>query len=323
MRRLDFETLIPAVVLPMTAEFEIDEAELRHYLGWVRSQGIRMVAVNADTGEGPHLSRQERRRVVEIAAEVFAGGGDVISGLYGNSTREAVAVARDAEEAGAAGLLMFPMAAFRERLGNERVVLEYHRAVAEAIDLPMVLFHLQPTLGGAEYSPELITRLVELPNAQALKEASFDVRTFTEVVALLRDLPKKITLLTGNDNFIMQSFLLGARGALLGFGTIAVREQLKMMRAVKEQNYREAWRLHEIVQPLADAVFAAPVRDYRARAKDALRQVGVLKHAYVRPPLLPLEEFERQRLRQALERAGLLAARLVSKRSGAASRRRS
>jgi 4-hydroxy-tetrahydrodipicolinate synthase len=270
MRRLDFETLIPAVVLPMTAEFEIDEPELRRYLGWVRSQGIRMVAVNADTGEGPHLSRQERRRVVEIAAEVFAGG-DVISGLYGNSTREAVAGARDAEEAGAAGLLMFPMAAFRERLGNERVVLEYHRAVAEAVDLPMVLFHLQPALGGAEYSPELIARLVELPNAQALKEASFDVRTFTEGVALLRGLPKKITLLTGNDNFIMQSFLLGARGALLGFGTIAVREQLKMLRAVKEQNYREAWRLHEIVQPL--------------------------------------------------ERAGLLVARRVSRRSGRASRR--
>lgn len=309
MRSLDFETLIPALALPLTEQFEIDEPELRHYLGWVREQGIRMVAVNADTGEGPHLSRPERRRVVEIAVEVFAGHGHVIAGLFGNSTREAIAVAGDAREAGAAGLLMFPNPAFRERLGSERVILEYHRAIAREVDLPMVLFHLQPALGGAEYSPELLARLAELPHAAALKEASFDVRTFTQVVALLRQLPQKITLLTGNDNFIMQSFLLGAQGALLGFGTIAVREQLAMIRAVKNRDYDEAWRLHGIVQPLADAIFAPPVRDYRARAKEALRLLGVLKHAYVRPPLLPLEEAERQRVRQALEQAGLLSAR--------------
>ncbi len=308
MRSLDLETLIPAVALPMTERFEIDETGLGHYLGWVRDQGIRVVAVNADTGEGPHLSREERRRVVEIAVEIFAGRGDVIAGLYGNSTREAVAIAGDARQAGAAGLLMFPNPTFRERLGNERVILEYHRAVARAVDLPMVLFHLQPALGGAEYSPEVLAQLVELPNACALKEASFDVRTFTQIVDLLRRLPKKITLLTGNDNFIMQSFLLGAKGALLGFGTIAVREQLEMIRAVKERDYERAWRLYEIVQPLADAIFATPVRDYRARAKEALRLLGVLKDSYVRPPLLPLEEFEKQRVREALERAGLLAA---------------
>ncbi len=308
MRSLDLKTLIPAVVLPMTEQFEIDEPELRHYLLWVREQGIRVIAVNADTGEGPHLSREERRRVIEIAVAAFAGQGDVITGLFGNSTREAIVLAEDARKAGAAGLLMFPLPVFRERLGNERVILEYHRAVANAVDLPMILFNLQPALGGAEYSPELLTQLVGLPNASALKEASFDVRTFTQIVALLRQLPKKITLLTGNDNFIMQSFLLGAEGALLGFGTLAVREQLEMIRAVEKRDYQEAWRLHEIVQPLADAVFAPPVRDYRARAKEALRLLGVLKHSFVRPPLLPLEKEERQRVREALERAGLLAA---------------
>ncbi len=308
MQSLDLETLIPAVVLPLTEQFEIDEPELRRYLGWVKEQEIRVVAVNADTGEGPHLAREERRRVIEIAVEVFADDGKVIAGLFGNSTREAVALAEDARGAGAAGLLMFPLPVFRERIGNERVILEYHRAVAAAVDLPMVLFHLQPALGGAEYSPDLLAQLVEIPNACALKEASFDVRTFTQVVALLRALPKKITLLTGNDNFIMQSFLLGAQGALLGFGTIAVREQLEMIRAVKNRDYAEAWRLHHIVQPLADAIFAPPVRDYRARAKEALRVLGVLKHAFIRPPLLPLEADQRRRVRQALERAGLLAA---------------
>src|SRR2546425_798518 len=162
MGGLDLKTLIPAVVLPMTADFGMDELELRRYLGWVKEQGIRVVAVNADTGEGPHLSREERRRVIEIAVDVFAKSGDVITGLFAGATREAVTLAEDARQAGAAGLLMFPLPVFRERLGNERVIYEYHRAIADAVDLSMVLFHLQPALGGAEYSPELLTRLVEL-----------------------------------------------------------------------------------------------------------------------------------------------------------------
>ena len=159
-----------------------------------------------------------------------------------------------------------------------------------------------------------MARLIELPNACALKEATFDVRSFTETVALLGQLPKKITLLTGNDNFIMQSFLLGAVGALLGFGTLVVREQLEMIRAVGKRDYESAWKLHGIIQPLADAIFASPVREYRARAKDALRLMGVLENAVVRPPLLPLEESERQRVREALERAGALAS--VASRRG-------
>lgn len=301
MRTLDLKTLIPAVVTPMAPDYELDERGIRRYLGWVKAQGIRVVAVNADTGEGPQLSREERRRVVEIAAEIFSG--QVIAGLYAGSTREAAEIAGDAHRAGAAALLMFPLPLFRERAGSERVIFEYHRAIAESVDLGMVLFHLQPALGGAEYSPDLLARLIDLPNAVALKEATFDVRSFTETVALLRQLPKQITLLTGNDNFIMQSFLLGAEGALLGFGTLAVREQLEMIQAVREHKYPRAWELHSIVQPLADAIFASPVRDYRARAKEALRLAGVLENSVVRPPLLPLDEGERRRVREAMERA--------------------
>ena len=312
MKFPNLETLIPAVVTPMTPEFEVDEAAARRYLTWVKAQGIRAVAVNADTGEGPSLSREERRRLLEISADIFSG--EVVAGLYASTTREAIALAEDARQAGVAALLMFPLPVFRERAGSERVIYEYHRAVAEAVELPMVLFHLQPALGGAEYSPDLLARLIELPNACALKEATFDVRSFTETVALLGQLPKKITLLTGNDNFIMQSFLLGAVGALLGFGTLVVREQLEMIRAVGKRDYERAWKLHGIIQPLADAIFASPVREYRARAKEALRLMGVLENAVVRPPLLPLEESERQRVREALERAGALAS--VASRRG-------
>src|SRR2546428_5271881 len=99
MGGLDLKTLIPAVVLPMTADFGIDEPELRRYLGWVKEQGIRVVAVNADTGQGPQLSRAGRPRVIVISVDVFAESGDGITGPFSGSTHQAVTPAREAPPA--------------------------------------------------------------------------------------------------------------------------------------------------------------------------------------------------------------------------------
>lgn len=63
---IDLRGIIPATVLPMTQDAQIDEPELRKYIRWIAGQGIRAVAVNVDTGEGPHLWHEERLRVLRI-----------------------------------------------------------------------------------------------------------------------------------------------------------------------------------------------------------------------------------------------------------------
>ena len=108
----------------------------------------------------------------------------------------------------------------------------------------------------------------------AIKEASFDARRFVDTARLLEQLPKKITLLTGNDNFILESFLLGATGALIGFGAVMTREQVDMIRAWQDGRTDDAMALGRRVQRLADVVFAAPVGDYRVRLKECLRILG-------------------------------------------------
>ena len=98
---LNLEGLIPATVLPMTADAEIDEAQLRRYIRWVSDQGPVALAINADTGEGPHLTHREKVRVIEIVADELNGTLPIVAGLGGPFTRQAVEQARDFKAAGA------------------------------------------------------------------------------------------------------------------------------------------------------------------------------------------------------------------------------
>jgi len=99
---------------------------------------------------------------------------------------------------------------------------------------------------------------------------------------------------------------LGAEGALIGFATLATDLQVEMFELVQKKKYDEAKEIAERLQPLVDVIFAPPARNYRARTKEALVMLGVLKHAYVRPPLVPISDAERTQLRKALKKAEVL-----------------
>jgi 4-hydroxy-tetrahydrodipicolinate synthase len=302
MRELDLRGLIPATLLPLTPDDEIDEPALRGYIRWLLGfDGLKALAVNMDTGEGPHLSRAEKRRVLDIYVHEVGHRVPLLEGIGARYTAEAVELTLDAERAGADGTVVFPITAFAGEPLPPEVPYEYHRAIAEAAPLPMVLFQLQPALAGVLFSRETLLRLIEIPNVVAIKEASFDAVKFVETRRTLDMAPRRITLLTGNDNFIYESFVLGAEGALIGFGTIALAEQIEMFRLLARGDYDAASRINDaVVQPLADALFAPPVRNYRARMKEALRQLDVIPNSHMRPPLLDLDDGECEAVRRAL-----------------------
>ena len=300
---LDLDGLIPATVLPMHADGSIDEPALREYIAWVVAQGPVALAINVDTGEGPHLTHDEKVRILNIVREVT--DTPVVAGLAGPSTDAAVRQARDFKAAGADALLVFPIPAYLSQPLDPRVPVAYHAAIAE-VGLPLILFQLQPALAGVNYENDVLQAMAEVDGVVAIKEASFDARRFVDTARLLEQLPKKITLLTGNDNFILESFLLGATGALIGFGAVMTREQVDMIRAWQDGRTDEAMALGRRVQRLADVVFAAPVGDYRVRLKECLRILGVLESADVRRPLMPISDQERAHLAAVLEEVGLL-----------------
>jgi len=309
MQNLNLEGIIPAVIVPMRQDYSIDFAAFRRYLEWVISQGPVGLAVNVDTGEGPYLTPEERVQVIQTAREVAAGRCAIVAGVGGPGTLTAISNAKAAREAGADALLVFPTPAFLNDPLDGRIAYDYHRAIADASGLPLIVFQLGPIFGGVNYPPEALTRLLELPQVMGLKDASFDAQRFLLTRDLVRQAGHSITLLTGNDNFLLESFLMGAQGGLLGYAAVGVGLLVELLEAVKKEDIAKAVAMQGRVQGFCDYIYGRPIGDYRARCKVALAHMGLLapEQTYVRPPYLSLWQAEMDVARQAVEAAGLLA----------------
>jgi 4-hydroxy-tetrahydrodipicolinate synthase len=311
MNSLNLKGIIPATIVPMRQDYSIDIEALRHYLEWILSMGPVGLAVNADTGEGPYLTAEERVLVIRTAREMADGRCAIMAGVGGPSTQAAIANARAAREAGADALLVFPTAAFLNDPLDVRILYEYHRAIAEAAGLPLVAFQLGPIFGGVNYSPEALENLLRLPQITAIKDASFDAQRFSVMRDIVRQADHPITLLTGNDNFLLESFLLGAQGGLLGYAAVGVGLLIEMLNAVTSKDFERAAAMQGRVQGFCDYIYGRPIGDYRARCKVALVHMGLLtpEQTFVRPPFLSLWEAENDAARRAVEQAGLLPIR--------------
>ena len=306
MKDLKLGGIIPATVLPMNSKYEIDEDSLISYIKWLTNFRIGGLAINVDTGEGPHLYRGEKIRVLKAVKKVVGGKVPVIVGLQAGFTSQAVEISKEMKEAGADGFLVFPIPAFSGEPLPIEIPYSYHEAIGKATGIPIVLFQLQRALGGVEYEPECLAKLTEIGEVVAIKEASFDALTFLNTLKLVRSVPKRISFLTGNDNFIYESLVMGADGALIGFGTLATDLQVEMYDLVQDMRYDEAREIADRIQPLADTIFSKPVRNYRARTKEALMMLGVLEEAYMRPPLSGISQDEREALKEALKKAEII-----------------
>jgi 4-hydroxy-tetrahydrodipicolinate synthase len=302
---LDLRGITPACVVTFDADGRFDEAAYRRYLQWLLPQGPIALAINADTGEGPHLWPDERERVLRVAVDE-AGSVPVIAGLSAMFTEQAIEEAKRAEQAGARGLLVFPIPAYQGTPLDPAIPVAYHEAIARGCGLPMVAFQLQPALGGVIFSEETLRRIASIDSVVALKEASFDARLYLQTRRMLERLPRPIALLTGNDNFVFESFVMGGDGALIGFGTLATDLQVEMFRLTREDRWVEARAIWERILPLEEAVYGVPVRDYRARTKVALRHLGVIESTVMRPPLAEVSPDDAAAVRDALDRAGIV-----------------
>jgi 4-hydroxy-tetrahydrodipicolinate synthase len=284
----------------------IDLDRMERYVRWIADDAPKAIVVNSSAGEGELLYPQERAQVLERVVQAVGSRLPVVAGIISESTEEAVAQARSASRAGAAGLLVFPPRAFGGEGLPAWTAVEYHRAIIQASGLPVILFHRPAQFGGVVYPAETLRQLAELDGVLGLKEASFDATRFIQIVRANRTFPRPLKILTGNDTFIYESYLLGADGALLGMGATATAPQVAMLDAVRRGDLVTGAALRDRLDPLCQAIYAAPLRNYRVRMKEALVFQGVLKNAVVRAPLPPATDEERVAVRRALVHAALL-----------------
>lgn len=311
MSTFTLKGIVAAPVLPMKPDFAIDWDSLGSYLAWIAKQRPTAIAMNMDASEGPSLSRQEMLEVVRVSRKIIAdacpdGPCPLVSGLIAGSTADAMAFGKELKAAGAQGFAIFPP--FPTFLGNPvptRMIYEYHKAIADAVDLPLIAFQF-PKAWGPDFPPETLRELVKIPQIIGLKEASFDTTKTLETIDTARTLPRKIGVMTGSDTFILEAMIFGCDGALIGFAGTATDQLIRMHEAVGKKDFDTAFEIWGRLGPLARYAWRAPIRDYRPRMKEVLVMQGMIRHAAVRPPQLPVDDAERAELRRLAKHAGLI-----------------
>jgi 4-hydroxy-tetrahydrodipicolinate synthase len=303
---LRFQGCMPANLLPFTADLAIDEPAYRKHLRWLTdAPGVTGIVANGHAAEVASLDREERKRTLAIALDEVAGKIPVVTGVYCDGTLEAVELARDARAAGAAGLLVFPPTLFMwGAQAKPDMVLRHFQTIADAVDLPLVVFEYPPA-SGIGYSPETLAELCKIPTVAAVKDWSNDIVSYEKNLRALRAAGRPVAMMSSFTMSLMATFLLGADGCISGMGSVAADLQASLFEAVRAGRLDEARRINDRLTPLVSVFYAPPFVDMHNRMKEALAILGRIPAAHVRPPLTPVSEDERHRIRLALRAAGL------------------
>ena len=307
---LVFSGIMPANLLPFTADLAIDEpAYRRHLHSLAGTRGVTGLVANGHAAEVSSLRRDERRRALAIAVDEVAGRCPVVAGVYTDGTREAVELARDAKAEGAAGVLVFPPTLFMwgAQLKPE-MVLRHFSEIAAGADLPIVVFEYPPA-SGIGYAPDTLARLAEIPRVAAVKDWSNDIVAYERNLRALRATGRPVAMLSSFTLSLMASFLLGADGAISGMGSVTADLHVALFEACQKGDLDEARRVNDRLEPLLRVFYAPPFVDMHNRMKEALVLLGRIPAAYVRSPLTPVSGAEREAIRRALAASGLTPAR--------------
>jgi 4-hydroxy-tetrahydrodipicolinate synthase len=298
---------MPANILPFRADLSIDEPAYRKHLRWLAdTRGVTGIVANGHAAEVSSLGREERKRSLAIALDEVAGACPVIAGVYTDGTADAVELARDARQGGASGILVFPPTLFmwgaQQKPG---MVIRHFSEIADAVDLPIVVFEYPPA-SGIGYAPETLARLAEIPQVAAVKDWSNDIVAFERNLRALRGTGRPVAMLSSFTMSLMSTFLLGADGAISGMGSVAADLQAELFQACQKGDLDGARQINDRLDPLVRVFYAPPFVDMHNRMKEALVFLGRIPAAHVRPPLTPVSPDERAAIRQALVTAQLL-----------------
>ena len=302
-----FRGVIPANLLPFKADLSIDEAAYRRHLSWLaNTKGVTGITVNGHAAEVSSLSREERIRALAIGVDEVAGKVPLIAGIYADGTQEAVELARDAKAGGAAGILVFPPTLFMWGAQvKPEMVLRHFTAIADAVDLPIIVFEYPPA-SGIGYSPETLAELAKLPSVAGVKDWSNDIVAFEQNLRAIRQSGRPVAVLSSFTMSLFATFILGADGCISGMGSVVADLQAELFEAVQQKDLERARAVNERLEPLVRVFYAPPFVDMHNRMKEALALLGRIPAAHVRPPLTPVSDEERARIRLALKASGLL-----------------
>ncbi|MET0169701.1 MAG: 4-hydroxy-tetrahydrodipicolinate synthase [Aliihoeflea sp.] len=291
-----FTGSLTALVTPFTKDGALDEKAYRDLIEWQVAEGTNGFVPVGTTGESPTLSHEEHRRVVELCIETAARRVPVIAGAGSNSTTEAVALAKFAEDAGADAVLVVTPYYNKP---NQRGLYAHFAAVAEAVKLPIIIYNIPPR-SVIDMMPETMGRLAkDFANIVGVKDATGKIERVSE---------QRITCgpdfiqLSGEDASALGFNAHGGQGAISVTSNVAPRLCAEFQRASLSGDREKAIELQDRLMPLHKAIF---IEAGVSGSKYALSRLGKVENT-VRSPLVTVESSTAQAIDAAMVHAGLI-----------------
>ena len=291
----DLRGSLVALVTPMTASGAIDWAALDGLMDWHLESGTHGIVPVGTTGESATLTHAEQKQVIAAVVRRVNGRVPVVAGTGANATAEAIALTRAAQGAGADYCLS--VTPYYNKPTQEGLYRHYC-AIAEAVDLPMVLYNVPPRTA-CDMQAATVARLSAVDSIVGIKEACGDPSRVAEIKTLV---PDDFVLLSGDDAYTLTMVGHGAVGAISVTANVLPAAMAEFCQAFINGDDDKASALDAKLQPIHEALFmeTSPIP-----TKWALNAMGRID-AGIRLPLVELTEPVQIELRKRLETLGML-----------------
>jgi 4-hydroxy-tetrahydrodipicolinate synthase len=286
---------IVAIVSPMREDGALDFEGYRRLIDWHVAEGTNAIVAVGTTGESPTVDPEEHGELIRVAVEAVKGRIPVIAGTGGNSTAEAIELTRYAKSVGAtASLQVVPY----YNKPTQEGLYRHFRKIAESVDIPIVLYNV-PSRTVADLSNDTTVRLAEIPGIVGLKDATSDMARAAD---LLKRLPARFALYSGNDDTALALMLLGGHGVISVTANVAPRQMSEMCKAALAGDLSRARTINNQLMALHTKLFVEP---NPIAVKWALAKMGRIAGG-IRLPLVPLSASAESTVMGAMKEAGLL-----------------
>ena len=292
--KTSFRGSFTALVTPFK-NGSLDEKAFRSFIDWQITEGTSGLVPVGTTGESPTLSHAEHHEAVEWCVDQAKGRVPVVAGAGSNSTKEAIALAEHAEEAGADAVLV--VTPYYNKPTQEGLY-QHFKAINDAIGIPIIIYNIPPR-SVIDMSVDTMRRLYELENIAGVKDATANVVRVSQQRAAMGE---GFNQLSGEDATALGFMAHGGHGCISVTSNVAPRLCAEFQDLCLQGNYADALKVHDKLMPLHTALF---IETNPAPAKYALSLLGKCAET-VRLPMVMVAEKTRAAVRAAMVHTGLI-----------------
>ena len=289
--QVNWKGVFPAVTTKLKDDGSLDQEAIKAGLNRLIDNGAGGVVMMGMVGENAQLTPDEKRTVLRIAVETVNGRVPVVSGLAETNTGSAIQFARDAEEIGVQGLMVFPGLTYKS---DDRETVEFYRAIARSTKLGIMIYN-NPRGYGVDMRPDLLEQLKGEANIVAIKEESYDTTRVTDIYNQFGD---RFLVFCGVDDLVLESAALGVTGWVSGMANAVPKESVELLDLAVKGDFEKARKLYRVLTPLFHLDVHVKLVQYIKLAENIT--AGYSEN--LKAPRLKLEGEERQRIVAIIEK---------------------